>query len=142
MFYSNVGTGIGGGLVMDGKLYDGRFGAMEIGHTRLWHNGKWVILEAVSSGLSIERGASTIEKSARYFGVALANVVSLLNPDIVVVGGGVSLAGERFFKPLRATVRQLVFAPFRGNFRIVPEGLGEAVVVVGAVLLAAGKGRQ
>lgn len=141
VFYTNVGTGIGGGLVIDGELYSGRFGAMEIGHTRLWHEGTWAILETVSSGLAIERGASTVEQSARYFGVALANVVTLLNPDIVVVGGGVSLAGEKFFRLLRETVRRYVFAPFRRNFTIVPAGLGETVVVVGAALLAAGKGR-
>ena len=136
VFYTNVGTGIGGGLVIDGALYNGRFGAMEIGHTQLWHHGKWVIVETVSSGLAIERGGSTVERAARYFGVALANVVTLLNPDIVVVGGGVSLAGERFFRPLRSTVRRLVFAPFRDNFKIVPAGLGETVVVAGAALLA------
>jgi glucokinase len=136
VFYTNVGTGIGGGLAVDGELYDGRFGAMEIGHTRLRHDGKWVILETVSSGLAIERGASTVAQSARFFGVALANVITLLNPDTVVVGGGVSLAGERFFRPLRATVRRFVFAPFRHNFKIVPAGLGETVVVVGAALLA------
>ncbi|HUK83561.1 MAG TPA: ROK family protein [Verrucomicrobiae bacterium] len=140
VFYTNVGTGIGGGLAIDGRLYRGRFGAMEIGHTRLWHRDKWVIVETVSSGLAIERGTSTVEQAARCFGVAVANVITLLNPDIVVVGGGVSLAGERFFKPLRATVRRSVFAPFRHNFKIVPAGLGESVVVVGAALLAAGRG--
>jgi glucokinase len=141
VFYTNVGTGIGGGLALNGELYGGRFGAMEIGHTPLRHNGKWVILETVSSGLAIERGASTVAQSARFFGVALANVITLLNPDIVVVGGGVSLTGKRFFGPLRATVRQFVFAPFRHNFKIVPAGLGETVVVVGAALLAARRKR-
>ena len=137
VLYSNVGTGIGGGFVVHGVVQNGRFGAMEIGHTRYFVRGQWRILEELSSGLSIERGKTTLAQSAKYYGVALANAIMLLNPDIVVVGGGVSLAGERFLGPVRKTVAQLMFAPFRGNCRIVPAGLGETVVVVGAALLAA-----
>jgi glucokinase len=137
VLYSNVGTGIGGGFVVDGMVHNGRFGAMEIGHTRYFVRGRWRILEELSSGLSIERGKTTLAQSAKYYGVALANAIMLLNPDVVVVGGGVSLAGEKFLGPVREIVRRLVFAPFRGNYRIVPAGLGETVVVVGAALLAA-----
>jgi len=61
----------------------------------------------------------------------------LLNPDIVVVGGGVARAGEKFLGPVRKTAERFVFGPFRKNFRIVPAALGETVVVVGAALLAA-----
>jgi glucokinase len=133
VLYVTVGTGIGGGLVVDGQLYNGRFGAMEIGHT--WVGGRR--LEAVASGLAIERGRSTVGQAGRYVGWALANAIALVNPEIVIVGGGVSRAGERFFRPLRAEVERRVFAVFRDNFRIVPPLLGEAVVVVGAALLAA-----
>jgi glucokinase len=137
VLYSNVGTGIGGGLVVDGALYNGRFGAMEIGHTRFFVRGQWRILEELSSGLSIERGKTTLGESAKYYGAALANAITLLNPDIVVVGGGVAQAGERFMKPVRETAARLVFEPFRGNYRIVPAALGETVVVIGATLLVA-----
>lgn len=140
VFYSNVGTGIGGGLVVDGALYNGRYGAMEIGHTRFYSRGRWRILEEFCSGLSIERGQTTLAESAKYYGAALANAITLLNPDIVVIGGGVSLAGERFFRPVRNQVARLVFHPFRPNFRIVPAALGETVVVVGAVMLASRTG--
>jgi len=136
VFYSNVGTGIGGGLVIDGALYNGRCGAMEIGHTRYFARGRWRILEEFCSGLSIERGQTTLAQSARYYGAALANAITLLNPDVVVVGGGVSLAGKSFFRPVREQVAQLVFQPFKKNFQIVPAALGETVVVVGAALLA------
>ncbi len=138
VFYSNVGTGIGGGLVIDGTLYNGRCGAMEIGHTRFFARGRWRILEEFSSGLSIERGKTTLAQSAKYYGAALANVITLLNPDIVVIGGGVSRAGGSFFRPVREQVAQLVFQSFRRNFRIVPAALGESVVVVGAALLVVG----
>ena len=137
VLYSNVGTGIGGGLVVDGALYNGRFGAMEIGHTRFFVGGQWRILEELSSGLSIERGKTTLGESAKYYGAALANAITLLNPDIVVVGGGVAQAGERFLRPVRETAARLVFQPFRKNYRIVPAALGETVVVIGAALLVA-----
>ncbi len=132
VFYVTVGTGIGGGLVIDGELYNGRYGAAEIGHTWVGNHR----LEAVASGLAIERGVSTVAQAARYLGIAIANAIALLNPDIVIVGGGVATAGERFFRPLRATVRRFVFPVFRHNYRIVPPALGQSVVVVGAALLA------
>jgi len=133
VFYCNVGTGIGGAFVWNGQLYNGRFGAMEFGHLRL-ADGR--TLESVASGLAIERGVSTLAEAGRHVGAMLANVITLLNPDLVVVGGGVVLAGEKFLRPVREVCRRLVFAPFRGNYRIVPARLGEAVVVVGAILVA------
>jgi glucokinase len=136
VFYVTVGTGIGGGLVIDGQLYNGRYGAAEIGHTVIGTQR----LESLASGLAIERGVSTVPQAARYLGVAIANTIAIVNPDIVIVGGGVSTAGEKFFRPLRATVKRLVFPVFAGNYRIVPPQLGPAVVVVGAALFAARRG--
>ena len=135
--YITVGTGIGGGLVIDGQIYNGRYGAAEIGHMRLWHTGRWRTVESLAAGLAIEQGISTVPQAARHLGVAIANTIALVNPDIVIVGGGVSLAGQKFFRPLRQRVRQLVFASFQNNYRIVPPQLGQSVVVVGAALLAA-----
>ncbi len=142
VFYSNVGTGIGGALVVDGIIFNGRNGAMEIGHTRYFARGQWRILEEMASGLSIERGKTTLSQSAKYYGVALANAITLLNPDVVIIGGGVSLAGERFLRPVRETVKRFVFSPFRHNFKIVRPNLGTSVVVVGAALLAARMDRK
>ena len=137
VFYTNIGTGIGGGLVIAGQLYNGRFGAMELGHTRLPVGPRWPTVEELAAGLAIERGRSTVAQSARVLGGAVANVIALLNPDVVVIGGGVAQAGAKFFRPLRTTVQRLVFAPYRRNYRIVPAAVGEAVVVVGAALVAA-----
>ena len=137
MFYVTVGTGIGGGLVINGKIYNGRFGAAEIGHTKIFRAGRWRTVESLASGLAIERGVSTVPEAARHLGAAIANAIALLNPDIVIVGGGVTQAGDKFFRPLRQAVRRLVFRPFRDNAQIVPPQLGQAVVVIGAGLLAA-----
>ncbi|MCG3150480.1 MAG: putative fructokinase [Verrucomicrobiae bacterium] len=137
VFYVTVGTGIGGGFVIDGKVDNGRFGAAEIGHTVIGTRR----LEALASGLAIERGVSTVPQAARYLGFALANTIAIVNPDIVIVGGGVATAGEKFFRPLRQTVKRLVFPVFANNYRIVPPKLGQTVVVVGAALVAARKGR-
>ena len=135
VFYVTVGTGIGGGLVIDGQLYNGRYGAAEIGHTVIGTQR----LEALASGLAIERGVSTVPQAARYLGVAIANTIAIVNPDIVIVGGGVSTAGAKFFRPLRQTVKRLVFPVYARNYRIVSPKLGQSVVVVGAALLAAGE---
>jgi glucokinase len=144
VFYVTVGTGIGGGFVVDGRIYNGRFGAAEIGHTRLWVHGRWRTLESVASGLAIQRGVSTVAEAGRRVGIALANAIALLNPEVVIVGGGVAQAGRAFFGPLRESVRRLVFKPFCRNVRVMPSELGRAVVVVGAALLAAeaGEGRR
>jgi predicted NBD/HSP70 family sugar kinase len=123
--------------VVNGIVHNGRFGAMEIGHTRFFVRGRWRILEELSSGLSIERGKTTLGESAKYYGAALANAITLLNPDVVVIGGGLARAGEKFLRPVRKTVARLVIAHYRGNYRIIPAALGETVVVVGAALLAA-----
>jgi len=177
VFYTNIGSGIGGGIVIDGQLYSRPFGAAEIGHTKLWDPaaGDYCIVERLCSGWSINRMAreqvaagkmpqvlalaggkpenvtaehvgqaaaegdpaaiALIEAAARNFAVALCNVIALLNPDTIVVGGGVSLMGDLFFAPLRAAVARSVFKPYADNYQIVPSGLGENVVLVGALLI-------
>ncbi len=177
VFYTNIGSGIGGGIVIDGQLYSRPRGAAEVGHTRLWDrsSGQYVIVEHLCSGWSIgriarqraargempralalaggsveavtaehvgraaaegeESAAALVGEAAADFAVALCNVIALINPDRIVVGGGVSLMGDVFFRPLRRAMAKSVFAPYAGNFRIVPAALGESVVLVGALLL-------
>jgi glucokinase len=68
---------------------------------------------------------------------ALCHVIALLCPRRIVVGGGVALLGEEtLFRPLRARVKNRVFAPFSGCFDLVPAALGEEVVVHGALIWA------
>lgn len=183
-FYSNVGTGIGGSLVIGGRLYTGSAGvASELGHLRpgLDCTAPEQILESLAAGWGIaaearrrmeEKGDKSdlprsgkldsspfsptardvaraaaagdplarevLDRACRAYGWALAQMITLLAPDVVVLGGGVSLAGEElFFAPVRRYVRQYVFPPLADTYRIVPAALGEEVVLHGALALAA-----
>lgn len=184
--YMNIGSGIGGALVLDGRLHDGQgFGAAEIGHTYAPGWGKSDTpdkLENVCSGWAIEkrlrtesalaagsplhelchgdpstitcamlgdaarrgdvRAQSELEGVADCVGLALANVITLFHPERVAMGGGVSLMGDVLLDPVRRAVDRYVFGPFRNRYSIVPCELGEAVVLVGAMLLAASNPRQ
>lgn len=75
--------------------------------------------------------------ATRVLGWGVAQLITLVAPEVVVVGGGVSLVGEEiFFAPLRSAVQQYVFPPLRESYQLVPAELGESVVVHGALALA------
>ena len=76
--------------------------------------------------------------ACRTFGWGIAQVVTLLSPNVVVVGGGVSLVGEGLFLlPLRDYVNRYVFPPLSGTFEIRRASLGEEVVLYEVLALAA-----
>lgn len=84
-----------------------------------------------------ELAQDVLRRSWRVLGWAIAQVVTLLAPEIVIVGGGLSLLGQRwFFQPLRDEVARYVFPPLSDSFEIAPAELGERVVVHGALTLA------
>jgi glucokinase len=178
VLYSNVGTGIGGSLVINGRVYAGSRGiASEIGHLRpgVVAEEPETIVEAVASGPAIAAAAETDEglaaeirrrsdvisgrfsakmvaelaaagnnaalsilrRATQTYGWAIAQAITLVSPEVVVIGGGVSLIGNAFFfDPLRKEVKRYVFPPLRGTYEIVPAALGEEVVVHGALALA------
>ena len=75
--------------------------------------------------------------ATKVLGWGIAQLITLVAPEVVVVGGGVSLVGEEvFFAPLRESVQQYVFPPLRESYRLLPAALGESVVVHGALALA------
>jgi glucokinase len=164
VFYITVGSGIGGGLILDGKIYRGvGKGAAEIGHLRpvypLGGSPHDDILEHFASGWGIgkagnctgkavaeaavrgERDAVAIfDRAAQALAEGICSVIKLLCPRLVVIGGGVSLVGEDlFFQPIRRYVTERGFAAFAGLTEIVPAALGEEVVVQGALALARDK---
>jgi glucokinase len=164
VFYITVGSGIGGGLILDRKIYRGvGKGAAEVGHLRpvypLGPAAHDDILEHFASGWGIGKagnrtGKEVAEAAVRGDPASLAifdrttqalaegicSVIKLLCPRRVVIGGGVSLVGEAlFFEPIRRYVAARGFAAFAGLTDIVPAALGEEVVVHGALALARDK---
>jgi glucokinase len=173
VFYVTVGTGIGGGLVVNGRLHGvGRPAAAEIGHLRpgFAADRPDKTVESLASGPAIAaaamammttsqdspkltaqivaqmaargdlRAGQVLANACQALGWAIGQVITLVAPEIVVIGGGVSLMSEElFFAPLRAEVARYVFPPLASSFRIVPAGLGELAVVHGALALAADK---
>jgi glucokinase len=182
VFYTNVGSGIGGALVIDGRVYAGSRGiSSELGHIRPGTQAEspqqivelaasgWAIAaaaradahfaaelqkqhqcsaEQLTSKMVAEAAAAGNASAARIFrcatqayGWAIAQMITLLAPEVVVIGGGVPLAGEAvFFVPLRQEVERYVFPPLRGTYQIAPAELGEEVVVHGALALARAQG--
>jgi glucokinase len=164
IFYITIGSGIGGGFIIDGEIYRGvGRGAAEIGHLLVDHgrHGR-TILEDAASGWAIDRSARLAyeaDRTAAWVAEAaemgdpialkilsdawenlvdaVRHVIVLLCPRRIVIGGGVSLMGEKLlFEPLRRKVAERMFKPFAGLTDIVPASLGEEVVVHGAIALA------
>lgn len=78
-----------------------------------------------------------LDTAWQVLGCAIANMICLLAPEVIVIGGGMSLLGdELFWNPLRSYVDQMAFAPLRDSYRVVPAALGENVVVHGALEFA------
>ncbi|HMH82421.1 MAG TPA: ROK family protein [Gemmatimonadales bacterium] len=179
-----IGTGIGGGIVLDGEIYRGASDiAGEIGHMTIDLNGRrckcgnYGCLEAYASGPAIaaravegiEAGTDTslpkyvngdlrkitaqlvyeaahdgddyayevVKDTARFLGVGVANVINIFNPEVVVICGGVTLAGERLFGPLRSEAKRRAFKPAVDICRIVPGELTGTAGVYGAAAVFA-----
>lgn len=163
--YITVGTGIGAGLILDGKLYRGvGMIAGEIGHMTIEQNGilcycgNHGCLEMLAAGPALARayqkfsGVSdlsardvidaaiigdadarrVVELAAQYLGTGLANLITILAPDVIVLGGGVMEHYELFFPTIRATIAERVtLVPWR-RVKIRPAALGANAGVIGA----------
>jgi glucokinase len=185
VLYVGLGRGIGGGLVVNGKIYHGTTcSAGEIGHLLVKENGpkcscgKFGHLEAIASaqaisrtmiGLSVEypeteavvrrlTGARAERITAEqvfqlsaagdpiaqrivddvftYLGIALANIVHLINPGKIILGGQVAQAGELLLKPLQEQLRDLCLPAASEDVHVVLGELGAEANIVGAVTLA------
>jgi glucokinase len=156
VFYMTVSTGIGGGIVVDGTLYRGADSyAGEIGHLTVRPDGPECLcgargcLERMCSGLWLERDHGRPAREllqnpelVRGYVVDLAlgikSCIMLLNPSRIVVGGGISKAGEALFGPLRIELRRQITDWSRARVEVVPASLGDDSVLFGALELAKG----
>ena len=160
-----VGTGVGCGIVVDGRVLKGAFGgAGEIGHMALasqgaacgcgvqgcaepMASGSGLIARAREAGLDVRnarevfessdpRAVAAIDHMLDHLAQMLSAATALLNPDVIVVGGGVAQAGDRMFGPLHEKCARYMLASHRRGLRIVPATLGEQAGVIGAGLAA------
>ena len=93
------------------------------------------LADAAAAGDAVARGA--LEEIGRQFGRGLANMVAVLDPDVIVVGGGVAAVGEDFLGPARTSLwESLAGAEYRKPTPVEPAHLGTAAGLVGAALLA------
>lgn len=165
-----LGTGVGGGLVVDGEVRPGLHGiAGEWGHMTLDHTGEPCYcgrrgcVETYISGPAVEaahrrrtgqqlqvteiaaladsdpRCAETIGELCTNFGRALAQVINLLDPDLIVLGGGLSRVPQLYSLGREAILPHL-FNPYLDT-PIVAAQLGDSAGVFGAAILAAGPNR-
>jgi glucokinase len=93
-----------------------------------------MITELANQGDPVARAA--MEVIGRALGVGLANVVNIFNPEVVVIGGGVSAAGELLLEPAREVMRQRALAPNKDVVRVVAAEHGAEAGMLGAALLA------
>jgi glucokinase len=158
-----LGTGVGGGVVVDGRLRMGPHGrAGELGHQVIQLDGPPCgcgnrgCVEAFAAGAALcrlggqpspeavfaaaaagdERAAAAVRVTVGRLAVGIANLVTVLWPERVVVGGGVAAAGEGLFGPLRAAVAAAAPLVDPGAYEIVPAALGPAAGAIGAALWA------
>jgi glucokinase len=181
--YITLSTGIGGGIVIDGKIYTGAIGtAGEIGHMTIDDNGPvcncgnrgcW---ETLASGTAlagearrrIEEGVRTsilkdvdgdlrkvtaqvihaaaqkgdkfakelIARTGHYIGVGLTNLINIFNPELIVIGGGLSNIGDMLLGPAFKTAGQRAYKEAFQAVRFVPAGLGRNSGALGAAAFA------
>ncbi|WP_295118942.1 ROK family transcriptional regulator [uncultured Leifsonia sp.] len=147
--YFFAGHRISMGLIIDGKLRRGRHGAAgEIGGSVFsmhvddsgqlrWETGETAedVFRAAAAGDAAAR--AEIDEFVRGVATGIATVTMAVDPDVVVVGGGLSRAGEELLRPLRAAVMAEIGVPVRPS--IIQSELGAESVVLGALALASGQ---
>lgn len=154
LFYITISTGIGGGLLTDFGLYYGADSfACEIGHQTVQPDGPECLcgargcLERLCSGLWLERdyGKPAIEllndpafaaNYVRPLALGIKNCIMFLNPARIVIGGGISKAGDALFIPLREELHRQITPWSRARIEVLPAKLGDDSILWGALALA------
>jgi len=156
-----LGTGVGGAFAVDGRIHLGHDGTGgELGHQTIDPDGPWCTcgnrgcMEAYARADQIAAacGTATAEEAiraaragdaralagladvGRYLGIGIANVVVVISPDRIVIGGGVAAAGELLFEPIWAEVRRRVHITSLEQVTLVPAELGTWAGSIGAAV--------
>jgi glucokinase len=159
VFYVTVSTGIGTGIILDGKIHHGKSGqAGEGGHVTIDYAsesrcacGVQGCIEVLASGTAIARRAGmsaaevasaaaqgdaralkVLDETAVMLSAWLGSIISLLDPDIIVIGGGVANIGEPLFSRLRRLTPARSINQFAAETPIVPAALGLNAGILGA----------
>jgi glucokinase len=148
LVFVTISTGIGGGIVIDGKLYSGAGGAAgEVGHVVIDPNGPICScgrrghLEALASGTSMARiaaeriaaGSQTAADAGRLLGLSLGGLLNILDPEVLVLGGGVIQIGPLLLDHLYAAIQEQAFEFTYSHVRIATASLGQDAGLVGAL---------
>ena len=157
--YVTISTGIGGGIIIGRKLFKGSQGAAgEIGHTVIDIDGEKCgcgrrgHFEAIASGPSIARksGISThelnelvkkgdkkaisqISEAGRIIGIGLSNIANILNPEAIIIGGGITNFGKPLFNSISKSLNEYCLDGIK--VKIIPAGLKKDVGAIGALSL-------
>jgi len=158
MVLLTLGTGIGSAIVLDGKLWTGKGGfAAEFGHMSVDINGPKCgcgnrgCIELYASATAVARRGKmdaeevfraaakgdkaarrVVDETARYLGCALANIVNALDPEVIVLAGGMAKAGRGFTDKAGRTMRKMALKESSRGVRLVTAKLGEDAGLIGA----------
>ncbi len=183
LIYLTVSTGIGGGVILDGKLLRGaKVSAAELGHIVIDPNGPPCNcggkghVEAMASGTAIARMArerlargersslrercgddlgkvtaqlvaegaragdtlarEVMREAGTNLGLAVVSLIHIFDPDVVIIGGGVSNAGELLLGPVREVIAERAMEDFRDRARVVQSALGDNSGILGVAAFA------
>ncbi|MCJ7712592.1 MAG: ROK family protein, partial [Chloroflexi bacterium] len=156
-----LGTGVGGAFAVDGRIHLGHDGTGgEIGHQTIDPDGPWCTCgnrgcmevyaradqiaaacgtataeEAIRAARAGEPGAlAGLADVGRYLGIGIANMIVVISPDRIVIGGGVAAAGELLFASIWAEVRRRVHITSLDQVKLVPSELGTWAGSIGAAV--------
>ncbi len=180
--YVTLSTGIGGGVLIDGRLLLGHGGlAAEIGHMVMIIDDQTWRFEQVAAGPALARQAreriaqgadsvmmamvegdlsrldskivgqaamqgdplatAIVQRAGHVIGLGLTSLLHLFNPEILVIGGGVSKLGSLLFDPMREAMRKsVIYEGYTDRLRIEMAALGEDVSIIGAAALVHTRG--
>ena len=182
VFYTNIGSGIGGAFFIDRVYYDGvGYGAAYFGNTYIpdWQSpepGAMTRVEEICSGLGIERrlrrpgyvpagsriremcggkpagiscrmledaaragdpfALEEVDRIARSYSIGLSNVLTLMSPELVIIGGGVAKMGDLLLDRVREYTDRIAFISCRGHYTIEQSVMMDDAVIAGAVYCA------